>query len=395
MTGIDAFRRSTREWLAANCPPGARGLGPVSPVLDVRAELDAPDARLWLERMAAKGWTAPLWPVEYGGGGLDRAEYSVLVEEMRRIDARFPPIGVAAPLIGAALLEFGTDEQRLRHLPPTARGERVWCQGFSEPGAGSDLASLSASALDRGDHFLVNGRKTWTSGAQFADWMYALLRTDARAPKHEGISLLLVDLRQPGITVRPMRLLHGDSLFCETVFEDAVAPKEDLVGEVNDGWTVGRRLMQHERGSVAVFGGSGAGRGGPRLEDEAKTCAGESSGRIADAGLRRRVLRYNINSAAFALTRRRAEEESGARRTLGGHAASLFKVCASELQQEKSALRVSMRGTEGVGWSGDAFGSRARRNARAWLWSYALSIGGGTNEIQRDVLARRVLGLPD
>ena len=255
MKAIDVFRDETRAWLAENCPPGARRCGPSFD--GVRAGDDDADVTRWLGRMIDKGWTAPTWPLGYGGGGLSFAENSVLMRELQRIDARFPLIGIAASVIGSTLLEFGTEGQKRRHLPPIVRAQRAWCQGYSEPGAGSDLASLTTRAEDRGDHFVINGRKIWTSGAQSADWMYALVRTDPDAPKHEGISFVLLDMHQPGITVRPIRLISGDSLFCETTFDDAIARKEDVIGECNEGWTVGKRLLQHERAAVASYGAAG------------------------------------------------------------------------------------------------------------------------------------------
>ena len=393
MNAIDDFRRETREWLAENCPPGARS-GPVP--ISAGGTTPAPgdtDTRLWLERMIERGWTAPTWPRSYGGGGLSIEEHLVLLRELRGINARFPLIGIAASVIGATLLEYGTEKQKRRHLPPIVRGERAWCQGYSEPGAGSDLASLRTRAEDRGDHFVVNGRKIWTSGAQAADWMFALVRTDPDVPKHDGISFVLMDMHQPGITVRPIRLISGSSPFCETLFDDAIARKEDVVGRVNDGWAVGKRLLQHERASVASLGGGVSADAGPALEEEARRCAGHEAGRIADADLRREIVIHNMNDRAFRLTRRRAIEE--ARGGTPGPVTSIFKLYTTELQQRKSSLLVSMRGTEGLGWSGAPFPPGSLRDTRTWLWDRAASIYSGSNEIQRNIVAKRVLGLPD
>lgn len=249
MAQIDEFRVEARAWLQENCPLGARGPGPIS-TGSTKLTIQDADTRLWLERMVEKGWTTPTWPTQYGGGGLNNEEYMALIQEMRRIDARVPLAGMGTSLIGPTLLELGTDEQKERHLPPIVRGERAWCQGYSEPNAGSDLASLRTRAVDEGDHFVVNGQKIWTSGAQFADWIFALVRTDPDVPKHQGISFVLMDMNQPGITVKPIRLISGASPFCETFFDNAIARKDDLVGELNKGWTVGKRLLQHERGSI-------------------------------------------------------------------------------------------------------------------------------------------------
>ena len=336
-----------------------------------------------------------MWPTEYGGGGLSTNEYMTLIQEMRRIDARAPLGGMGVSLIGPTLLEYGTDEQKERHIPRIVRGEVAWCQGYSEPGSGSDLASLRTRAEDKGDHFVVNGQKIWTSGAQYADWIFALVRTDPDVPKHEGISFVLMDMHQDGITVRPIRLISGESPFCETFFDNAIARKDDLIGELNKGWTVGKRLLQHERGSMASLVGGGAVKDtGPVLEDEAKAFSGELDGRIADAALRDRVLSHNMNSHVFHLTQRRTVEEASDGST-PGPATSIFKMYGTELQQEKSSLFVEIRGTQGLGWTGDPFTNRSLMDTRAWLSNRAASIYSGSNEIQRNIIAKRVLGLPD
>ncbi|HCP48700.1 MAG: acyl-CoA dehydrogenase family protein [Pseudomonadota bacterium] len=394
MADIDDFRAETRSWLEDNCPAGARGPGPISTGATSIA-IDHEDTQLWLDRMIEKGWTAPVWPKEYGGGGLDTGQYMALIQEMRRIDARAPLGGMGVSLIGPTLLEYGTDEQKARHIPRIVRGEVAWCQGYSEPGSGSDLASLSTRAQDKGDHFVVNGQKIWTSGAQYADWIFALVRTDPDVPKHEGISFVLMDMHQDGITVSPIRLISGESPFCETFFDNAIARKDDLVGELNKGWTVGKRLLQHERGSMASLVGGGAVKDtGPVLEDEAKAFGGEANGRIADAVLRDRILLHNMNSHVFHLTQRRTVEEASDGNT-PGPATSIFKMYGTELQQERSSLFVEIRGTQGLGWTGDEFTGRSLMDTRAWLSNRAASIYSGSNEIQRNIIAKRVLGLPD
>ena len=394
MADIDDFRTETRAWLEDNCPTGARGPGPISTGATSIA-INHEDTQLWLDRMIEKGWTAPVWPTEYGGGGLSTNEYMTLIQEMRRIDARAPLGGMGVSLIGPTLLEYGTDEQKERHIPRIVRGEVAWCQGYSEPGSGSDLASLRTRAEDKGDHFVVNGQKIWTSGAQYADWIFALVRTDPDVPKHEGISFVLMDMHQDGITVRPIRLISGESPFCETFFDNAIARKDDLIGELNKGWTVGKRLLQHERGSMASLVGGGAVKDtGPVLEDEAKAFSGELDGRIADAALRDRVLSHNMNSHVFHLTQRRTVEEASDGST-PGPATSIFKMYGTELQQEKSSLFVEIRGTQGLGWTGDPFTNRSLMDTRAWLSNRAASIYSGSNEIQRNIIAKRVLGLPD
>ena len=394
MADIDDFRAETRSWLEENCPTGARGPGPISTGATTIA-IDHEDTELWLDRMIEKGWTAPVWPTEYGGGGLSTDQYMTLIQEMRRIDARAPLGGMGVSLIGPTLLEYGTDEQKARHIPRIVRGEVAWCQGYSEPGSGSDLASLRTRAEDKGDHFVVNGQKIWTSGAEYADWIFALVRTDPDVPKHEGISFVLMDMHQDGITVRPIRLISGESPFCETFFDNAIARKDDLIGELNKGWTVGKRLLQHERGSMASLVGGGAVKDtGPVLEDEAKVFSGETNGRIADAAIRDRILSHNMNSHVFHLTQRRTVEEASDGNT-PGPATSIFKMYGTELQQERSSLFVEIRGTQGLGWTGDEFTGRSLMDTRGWLSNRAASIYSGSNEIQRNIIAKRVLGLPD
>ena len=391
---IQEFRLDARAWLDEHCPPGARGEGQI-PTGSTKIPIEDPDVRLWLERMAERGWTVPTWPKEYGGAGLSTEEFVVLVEEMRRIDARPALMGMGTGLIGPTLLELGTDDQKAKHLPPIARGEVAWCQGYSEPGAGSDLASLRTRAEDRGDHFLINGQKIWTSGAQFADWMFCLVRTDPEAPKHEGISFLLLTMDQPGVTVKPIRLISGNSPFCETFFDNAVAKKEDLVGQVNRGWSVGKRLLQHERSGMSALVGARNRDPGPNLQQVAVEYLGRNEqGLIDHPGLRGRVLTHNMNSHAFRLTQVRTVQESQDGRT-PGPATSIFKMYGTELQQEKSDLMCQIRGTRGYGWSGDSFGAEEREWTRTFLSNRAASIYSGSNEIQRNIIAKRVLGLPD
>ena len=384
MSGIEDFRAETREWLEEFCPPGARAGGG-----------GGKDMQLWRERLIEKGLTAPTWPTEYGGGGLNNEQYMTLIQELRRVRAGVPFGGMGLSLIGPTLLELGTDDQKQRHLPPIVRGEVNWCQGYSEPGSGSDLASLRTRAVDNGDHFVINGQKIWTSGAQVADWIFALVRTDPDVPKHEGISFVLMTMHQPGVTVKPIRLISGSSPFCETFFDDAIAQKADLVGELNKGWTIGKRLLQFERGNMATLvGGAAVREAGPTLEGEAKKYAGEVDGRIADNALRERILTHNINNQAYRLTQRRTVEDATDGRT-PGPATSIFKMYGTELQQDKSELFVEMRGTQGLGWEGGSFDQREIEDTRTFLANRAASIYSGSNEIQRNIIAKRVLGLPD
>ena len=392
MTDINEFRAQTRAWLEENCPAGARGPGQI-PNGSTKIEIKDGEVRLWLERMIEKGWTVPTWPTEYGGGGLSTAEYLVLLEEMRRLGARPALSSFGTSMIGPTLLEMGTDAQKARHLPRIARAEVEWCQGYSEPGSGSDLASLRTRAEDAGDHFVINGQKIWTSGAQYADWMFALVRTDPDAPKHDGISFLLLAMDQPGVSVKPIGLISGESPFCETFFDNAVASKEDLVGELNKGWTVGKRLLQHERSGMESLASGGAARAAS-VVDIARDCVGVDNGRIADAGVRAEVLDYEMNSVALSLAQRRVVEEASDGRT-PGPVTSIFKVYGSELQQDYYDLATRLRGTLGFGWEGETFTDEALETTRRWLYYRAASIYSGSNEIQRNIIAKRVLGLPD
>lgn len=393
MTDLQAFREETRAWLEENCPPGARGPGEVSNGSS-KIEIKDPDTRLWVERMAEKGWTVPSWPKAYGGGGLSKDEYVVLLEEMKRIGARPALSSFGTSMIGPTLLEYGTEEQKQRHLPRIARAEVEWCQGYSEPGAGSDLASLQTRAVLDGDHYVINGSKIWTSGAQHADWMFILVRTDPNAPKHEGISFMLLPMDQPGVEVRPIKLISGNSPFNETFFNDALAARDDLVGELNKGWTVGKRLLQHERSGMESLLQGGTSKGKSRLPGIARSYIGEQDGRIADAAMRDEVLQYEMAQRSLNLTKRRVIEESADGAT-PGPATSIFKVMSTDLEKIHNDLTVRLRGCQGLAWEGDAFTTEEIEDMRVMLSSRAASIYSGSNEIQRNIIAKRVLGLPD
>ena len=396
MGELEQFRAETREWLAQNCPPGARGPGPISNG-STKITIDDADTLLWLERMVEKGWTVPNWPTEYGGGGLSNDEYLVLLEEMAAISARPALSSFGTSMIGPTLLEFGTDEQKARHLPKIARAELEWCQGYSEPGSGSDLASLATRAVDNGDHYVINGQKIWTSGAHNADWMFCLVRTDPEAPKHQGISFVLLPMDQPGVEIRPIRLISGESPFNETFFTDAIAKKEDLVGELNKGWTVGKRLLQHERSGMESLVSGGAKGDEVSLVDEAKRSLGMQDGAIADPAWRADVLKYEMDNRVFRMSQRRAVEESEG--GTPGAVTSIFKVYGSELQQAYYDMLLRLRGTQGfpdtMSGDNDMVSGKALNETKQWLYYRAASIYSGSNEVQRNIIAKRVLGLPD
>ncbi len=394
MNGLEAFRAETRDWLGANCPAGARGQGQVAwGSSKIRLE---PDVRLWLERMAERGWTVPTWPREYGGAALSRTEYIVLIDELKRIDARTPLTGRGVNYIGPTILELGSEDQKQRWLPGIARGEGGWAMGYSEPGAGSDLASLSTRAVLDGDRYVINGRKTWTSDAMDCDYIFVLARTDPARPKHEGISLILVDMNQPGVLVRPIRLLSGASPFNETLFENAVARADDVIGGVNRGWTVGKRLLQFERSTHAGINISGS-QGGRTTDSHmpafVRRYVPTRRGRIGDPAIRDRLIRYEQNGHAQRLTQKRAIEELQARAP--GFASSVVKLSGALNTQEGDELMIAAMGTRGVGWEGRGFVRDETNVTRAWLRQKALTIAGGTKEIQLNIIAKRVLGLPD
>ena len=393
MSDLKNFRETTRAWLEENCPPGARGPGEVSNG-STKIVIEDADTRLWLERMVEKGWTVPSWPKAYGGGGLSTDEYVILLEEMKRISGRPALSGFGTSMIGPTLLEFGTEEQKLHHLPRIARAEVEWCQGYSEPGAGSDLASLQTRAALDGDNYVINGSKIWTSGAHNADWMFILVRTNPDAPKHEGISFMLLPMDQPGVEVRPIKLISGNSPFNETFFDDALAAREDLVGELNRGWTVGKRLLQHERSGMESLLQGGTSEGKSKLSSIAKDYIGEAGGKIADSAMRDQVLQYEMAQRSLNLTKRRVIQESADGAT-PGPATSIFKVMSTDQEKIYSDLATSLRGSQGFGWEGDAFTDTELEDMRVLLSSRAASIYSGSNEIQRNIIAKRVLGLPD
>ncbi len=394
MSDLETFRAETREWLETNCPPSMRTPMPEEERVwgGRNPSYVNPDSRLWLERMGERGWTVPTWPKAYGGGGLSREEAEVLQQEMSRLKCRPPLFSFGISMLGPVLLKYGTEAQKQQHLPAIARGEIRWCQGYSEPGAGSDLAGLKTRAEDKGDHWLVNGQKIWTSYANFADWIFCLVRTDTSV-KHAGISFLLFDMASEGVETRPIRLISGASVFCETFFTDVRVPKDNLVGELNAGWTIAKELLQHERGMISQIGRT-LGGGVPSVDVVARKYLGDEAGRIADPALRDAVARHVMNDRAFALTIRRANEESEAGTASGG-VSSMFKYYGTEQNKAKFELILKCVGSQALGWDGDGFEPEEIAMCRTWLRSKGNSIEGGTSEIQLNVIAKRVLGLPD
>ncbi len=384
---LEAFRAEARAWLEDNVPASVRGNPDAAMEAMMSGEKPPGDFDLWKQRMGEKGWGAPTWPKAYGGGGLSAAEARVLAQEMAEMGVANPIVGMGTSMFGPTLLEYGREDQKQRHIPPIVRGELRWCQGYSEPGAGSDLASLQTKLEDAGDHWVVNGQKIWTSGAQWADWCFCLVRTDT-TKKHEGISFVLINMRQPGVETRPIRLIAGNSPFCETFFTNARVEKNDMVGPWNGGWTVGKRLLQHERS------GQGGGRvmgGGVRLPELMETYWGDAEG---EEDVRARMVANMVDAKAHALTMQRAVND--ARGNLNPSATtSIMKNSGTRIGQEKAELTLEMMGAQGLGWDGEAFTADERAAVRTWLSGKATTIYGGSFEIQNNIISKRILGLPD
>jgi len=392
VSNLDEFRQKTRAWLEESCPASMRL--PVSSFEDLymggrNPEIDHPDQVVWCDRMAERGWTVPHWPREYGGGGLSKEQVKVLRQEMRAIGARSPLDSFGISMLGPALLQFGNEEQKQEHLPKIARGEIRWCQGYSEPGAGSDLASLQTRAEDHGDHYIVNGQKVWTSYADKADWIFCLVRTDNTGSKHEGISFVLFDMETPGVTTRPIKLISGSSPFCETFFDDVKVLKKNLMGEEGKGWTIAKYLLTHEREMISGFGSAS----GKSMGEKAVESMGvDASGRLSSSVLRQNIAQYQLDTRAFAATMSRVGDEARAGQGLGP-ASSIFKYYGTELNKRRNELNLAVDGEGALGWQGERYDEG--QVSRAWLRSKGNSIEGGTSEVQLNIISKRVLGLPD
>jgi len=392
-TDLEGFRTEVREWIAANFPAALKGR-PNPMMREERAKPSA-EQEAWRKAVGEKGWGVPTWPAAYGGGGLSGAEARVIQQELNRAGAYNPIGGMGVMMFGPTLLEYGTEAQKQEHIPPIVRGDVQWCQGFSEPGAGSDLASLQCKAEDKGDHFVINGQKIWTSGAQFADWCFCLVRTDT-SKKHEGISFVLFTMHQPGVEVRPIPLIAGNSPFCETFFTDAIADKKNLVGPLNGGWTIAKRLLQHERSGLSGAGGGGGMFGMAKsLDTLAKEYVGtDDAGRISDSDLRTRIINNAIDARAFQQTAVRAMMES--KGNSGPSAAtSIMKNAGTRVMQDRAELTLEIMGSQGLGWEGEGFSAEELMAVRGWLGGKATTIYGGSQEVQNNIISKRILGLPD
>ncbi len=395
MSAIETFRAETRAWLEANCPESLRGAAASGELVwgGSQVEFASEDQRLWFERMRDRNWFCPDWPAAYGGGGLSAEEDAVLQQELKRLKCRPPQINLGIWMLGPVLLEFGTEEQKQRLLTPMTRGEVRWCQGFSEPNAGSDLANIRTSAVDAGDHFIVNGSKIWTSYGDKSDWMYALVRTDnSSAKKQEGISLLVLDMHAEGVEARPIDLISGKSSFCEVFFDNVKVSKDNLIGPLNGGWTLGKRLLQHERSAMSKFGEFSL-----PTHFDLMTILGDylpEAESPSDIALRARAQACALDEHAYNLTVQRMGQQARAGQDVSGIAA-IMKLVHSEQEKQKFELLVDAMGHRALGWDGDEFSEQELAISKAWLMSYTQTIAGGSSEVQLNVIAKRVLDLPD
>jgi alkylation response protein AidB-like acyl-CoA dehydrogenase len=391
------FRGEVRAWLEENFPPSLRSNAAELVEEAMSADGLTGDARAWQDKLAEKGYGAPTWPTEYGGAGLSQPEAKVLSEEMARAGAINPIpalAGMGVTMVGPTVLEYGTEDQKTRHLPGIASGAIRWCLGLSEPNAGSDLASLMTKAVDNGDTWVLNGQKIWTSGADKSQWCGALVRTNPDAAKRDGISFVMLPMSQPGVETRPIKLIAGASPFCETYFNDAVADKSDLLGNLDEGWTVVKRLLQHERQSQT---GTSAPSAGPSesIQDLAKRYVGvDADGRLADSDLRSRLANHLMDAAAHRLTHNRITAEAKGSVEVSA-SASIMKNSATIVAQTRSELMLELMGTQGVGWEGETFSDDELATVRGWLSGKAMSIYGGSYEVQKNIISKNILGLPE
>ncbi len=389
-TNLETFRSETQAWLEENCPSSLRK--PIKGAEDYfwggrNPHYNSDDQKLWFERMRDRGWTAPTWPTQYGGGGLSTQENKVLLEEMAKLQCPTPLFSFGLSMLGPALLKFGNDEQKAQYLTEITQGKVWWCQGYSEPGAGSDLAGLQTRAEDQGDHFLVSGQKVWTSYADKSDMIFCLVRTNPDAKKHTGISFLLIDMKSEGVSTRPIKLISGKSVFCETFFDNVKVPKENLVGELNAGWSIAKYLLTHER---SMIGGIGDVRNEKPLFQRAVEALGLENRKLSDAVLRTDIARWMINQEGLMWTIERTTDESKAGQPIGAKS-SFFKYYYTEQNKLKYELLMALEGVDALTW-GEEYNDG--KLARDFCRTKGNSIEGGTSEIQLNIISKRILGLP-
>ena len=394
MNASEKFRQETRDWLDINCPESQREpvvaadqfWGGTNPIFA------SEDAKIWFERMRDNGYVAPEWPEEYGGAALDVQQAKILKEEMKRIKARPPLYGLGLWMLGPALLEYGNEQQKQLHLNRIVQGQARWCQGYSEPGAGSDLASLQCKAEDKGDHFLINGSKIWTTKANECNWIFCLVRTNTDVKKQEGISFLLIDMENSGVTTKPIVLISGESEFCQTFFDNVKVPKENLVGELNKGWSVAKALLKHERKLMSELGSEN-----PRLNFTPAAAARQYkkfvNGKLVDTKLRTELTNYDMDTQAITLTHQRIFEEH--RAGIQTSLPTIMKFAGTELEKRRSELNIALMGSQGMSFEGNTFTELEKFSTLAWAMSKTTTIAGGSSEVQLNIVSKRILGLPE
>lgn len=399
MADLEEFRASVRSWLEENAPKSIRGklMDPASAYWGgKKTPLPFPEAKVWLDMMAQKGWTVPFWPKEYGGGGLNKEENKIFNQEMARLELPPPLTGFGITMIGPTVLQYGTEEQKKKYIGEIVRGEIRWCQGYSEPNAGSDLANIQTKAVVDGDDYILNGQKIWTSYGDLADWMFLLVRTDPGVKKQVGITFLLLDMETKGVEVRPIKLISGNSPFCEVFFEDVRVPQKNVLNRVNGGWEVAKALLGHERTMIAnAFGGRVAPEKAENpMDTAARKYIGLRDGKVADPVTRDRIAQNQMDESCFLLTVQRNSDSIKAGHRPGPET-SIFKVYGTELNQRRMELMLSILGPECLGWEGAGFEQAELDLCRVWLRSRGNTLEGGTSEIQLNIIAKQVLGLPD
>ena len=384
MSDHDAFRTEIRSWIEANCPAEMRTpqRGDEDVCWGGRNFVFQSDAqKLWLDRCAEAGLTVPDWSKDYGGAGLSAAATKIFRQEMARAKARSPLNSFGIWMLGPALLKFGSEEQKLHYLPQIARGEIRWCQGYSEPGSGSDLVSMQTFGEDKGDHWVVNGQKVWTSYADKADWIFCLVRTD-KTNKYQGISFLLFDMTTPGVSTKPIKLISGNSPFCETFFDDVVVPKHQIVGELNRGWDVAKYLLGHEREMISGMGGDGG-----------VTSIGAAMKEVLreEPMLRAQMALFDVDNLTFRAHGERFMDEWKTGRAHPAYS-NLMKYVGTELNKRRHELVMATGGSAALEWDSEASGGGSK--ARNWLRTKANSIEGGTSEVMLNVVSKRILEMP-
>jgi alkylation response protein AidB-like acyl-CoA dehydrogenase len=380
----EAFRQEVRTWLADAMPDSIRQKA------DVLAQFSHDEMMEWHRILYQKGWAAPHWPKEVGGAGFDAAQRFILSEELEQ--AGTPPLSpFGLVMVGPLIIRFGTDEQKQRFLPSILSGEEVWCQGYSEPNAGSDLASLRMKAEDKGDHFLVNGQKTWTTYAQYADWIFCLVRTDSGGRKQEGISFLLIDMTSEGVKAVPMMTLGDQPAFCDTYFENVKVPKENLLGPLHGGWTLAKALLGHERTMVGSIGPIRREiRRAKRIANETQN---DGQSLLEQTDWKHRIARLEMRTMAHQMANHRAiaQQQAG---LPPGPESSILKLVGSVLQQQADELNMDLMGQNSLSWyNEDAISPVEQAVAPTYCYNRATTIYAGSNEIQKNIIAKLILGL--